>query len=290
MIAEEQARRSPPRLPPLVRILLFVVIAVAATSVALTVTSALDRALGIDATALGQVRRVAAGAVSELVGVLLATLVMLRAIERRGWAFVGLELRRVRWGTLVGAATLGAAAIGLPSLGLIGMGWLRRVPGDSSAWPFAVGALLVVLLPAALAEELAIRGYPFAVLRARWGTTTAVIATSLIFGLLHAANPGARLEPIALVVLAGAFLASILIVTRSLYAAWVAHFAWNFTLAGVVHAAVSGETLPPPVTHGGPEGGAAAGAGMVLASLVLFAPRMARGYRLRLRRRAEFAR
>ena len=43
-----------------------------------------------------------------------------------------------------------------------------------------------------------------------------------------------------LVTLAGFFLAACLYATRSLYAAWMAHFAWNWTMAVVFHAAVSG--------------------------------------------------
>jgi uncharacterized protein len=77
------------------------------------------------------------------------------------------------------------------------------------------------------------------------------------------------------VTLAGFFLAAVLYVTRSLYAAWTAHLAWNWTMAVIFHAAVSGYPMEAPgyryvdagpdwATGGpwGPEGGLPAGLGM----------------------------
>ena len=67
-----------------------------------------------------------------------------------------------------------------------------------------------------------------------------------------------------------------LLATGSLWAAWTAHLAWNWTLGALLHAAVSGlpfatpgyrmvETGPDWLTGGpwGPEGGAGAAAGML---------------------------
>jgi hypothetical protein len=120
------------------------------------------------------------------------------------------------------------------------------------------------------------RGYPFAVLRERFGVWPAIAATSVIFGLMHLGNPSVTARSIALVMLAGVFLGLVVVVTRSLWAAWVAHFAWNFTLAALLHTPVSGLPLARPdyqlldagpdwATGGswGPEGGAGAALGML---------------------------
>ena len=116
--------------------------------------------------------------------------------------------------------------------------------------------------------------------------------TSVGFGLLHLANNGATVESLALVTLAGFFLAAVLYATRSLYAAWMAHFAWNWTMAVLFHSAVSGYPLESPryryvdagpdwATGGdwGPEGGIPAGLGMIGGMTYLFArrPRASRG-------------
>ncbi len=99
---------------------------------------------------------------------------------------------------------------------------------------------------------------------------------------MHLENAGATLQSIALVTLAGIFLGAILVSMRSLYAAWSAHVAWNFVMAGVMHTSVSGLGLGTPnyrtidagpdwATGGswGPEAGLFAGAGMVLATYFL---------------------
>ena len=49
----------------------------------------------------------------------------------------------------------------------------------------------LLLVPAALLEELMTRGYILSVLRDWWGWRWAIIATSVAFGLLHLANNGA---------------------------------------------------------------------------------------------------
>jgi hypothetical protein len=104
-------------------------------------------------------------------------------------------------------------------------------------------------------------------------------------------NPGATVGSVAVVTLAGIFLGGVLLATRSLWAAWAAHLAWNATIGAGFHAAISGLDVPAPdyrvvdagpdwLTGGpwGPEGGAAAAAGMlgVLAFLHLRAGRARR--------------
>ena len=47
------------------------------------------------------------------------------------------------------------------------------------------------------------------------------------------------------------------VVTGSVYAAWAAHFAWNFVLGGIMHSPVSGISVPVAdyqLVDGGPDG------------------------------------
>jgi membrane protease YdiL (CAAX protease family) len=84
--------------------------------------------------------------------------------------------------------------------------------------------------------------------------------------------------------LAGFFLASVLLATRSLYAAIAAHFVWNWFMAAGLHTAVSGIRVLAPdyrvvdagpdwLTGGpwGPEGGLAAALGMFVILIYLHA-------------------
>jgi membrane protease YdiL (CAAX protease family) len=178
---------------------------------------------------------------------------------------------------------IGGLAIGIPVILLIAVHWLRALPSAVGSWAGAALRVSLFLLPAALVEELTTRGYILSVLRESWGWAWAIGATSIGFGLLHVFNNGANVEAVGLVTLAGVFLAGVVYATRSLYAAWMAHFAWNWTMAVLFHTAVSGFPMEAPgyryvdagpdwATGGewGPEGGVPAGLGMAVGMVYLF--------------------
>lgn len=214
--------------------------------------------------------------------------VMLRGIDRLPWSTVGLDRAAASPRLLCLGLLLGALAIGAPSAVLLGVGLLdaQPMPGGAGAWwSFAV-RMALFLLPAALWEELVFRGYPFAVLRRGIGAPGALLVTSVLFGAAHAQNQPGSVLPLVLVTLAGVFLGVILLVTRSLWAAWMAHFSWNFVMAALLHTEVSGIPFAPPgyrvtdagpdwLTGGswGPEGGVPAGLGMIAVLAYLFARR-----------------
>ena len=217
-----------------------------------------------------------------LAGTFAAQALILRAIERRPIDDVGLGRRAARPYLFALGAGIGAGAIGIPCALLLAGGELRAVAAPAGSWLAAAGSLAVYLAPAALWEELLVRGYPLLVLTEALGAPAAVLATSVVFGALHLMNPNASLASAAVVTLAGVFLAAVRFATGSLWAAFAAHLAWNWTLAAAVHAAVSGLPFAAPdyrvvdagpdwLTGGawGPEGGAAAVAGMLAASALL---------------------
>lgn len=212
-----------------------------------------------------------------VVALLLAHLAMLRWVERdRGWSFVWMDAPAATARVLGIGAVVGAFAIAVPSLLLLATGQLRVEEAHGGTWVGTAWRAASVLLPAALAEELMVRGYPLAVLREAVGWRWALVLTGGVFGVLHAWNPGAGAMSIGLVTLAGIFLGGIVLATGSLYAAALAHFTWNWTMAGVLHAPVSGiqqfgaagyrltDAGPDWLTGGqwGPEGGLGAALGM----------------------------
>jgi membrane protease YdiL (CAAX protease family) len=220
----------------------------------------------------------------DCLAVLAATHIVLRVCERRGWSFVAMGRRAASPRRLAAGLAVGALAIGLPCAVLVALGWLRLTPAPDGSWWGAAGSLAVFLAPAALFEELLMRGYAFAVLRESAGTAWAVGLTSVLFALPHARNPGADAQSMLVVTLAGVFLAAVVVALQSLYAAWAAHFAWNWTMAALFHAKVSGLAFAMPdyrvidagpdwLTGGawGPEGGLAAAAGLAAALTYLVA-------------------
>jgi hypothetical protein len=99
---------------------------------------------------------------------------------------------------------------------------------------------LVTLAVAALAEEVAFRGYPFRRLIEAIGPTGATIGLSLLFGLEHMFNPGATWASTLVTMLAGLLLSVAWLRTHGLWLGWGFHFAWNASLGILFGLPVSG--------------------------------------------------
>ena len=224
-----------------------------------------------------------------LASALLAHAFTFRIVEPRRWAAIRLDMAALQPRSIAIATVLGALAVGVPSLMLLAVGWLQAVPSVAGSSILTGLSALLFLAPAALWEELMFRGYAFTVLSEWLHPAAALGLTSLVFGLVHLQNSGASVASILVVILAGVFLGGVLLVTRSLYAACAAHLAWNWTLAGALHAAVSGIPFTTPdyriidagpdwATGGGwgPEGGVPAALGLTLATIYLYLRRARR--------------
>ena len=228
----------------------------------------------------------------ELGVLALATWGFLRFLDRAGWRT--LRMVRQHWtvSTLSGAA-LGALAIGLLAA-LFGIaGWAQF----HSGWTLnGLATNAIVLWPAALAEEIAFRGYLLALL-ARWrGWWLGAVGSSILFSLAHLLNPSLNFIALVNIVLAGLAFALALRLSGSLWLPTTFHFMWNYLLGPVFGLPVSGLTEfsagavarvsgPPLWTGGafGPEGGLAATLALIVVCLVLQVfhhARRARGERL----------
>jgi membrane protease YdiL (CAAX protease family) len=259
------------------RILIFIIVWVAVTLVAAALVSGVQgiaSLMGIGAILYYWV---------DFVAILAATVVSLRWVDGLDWRFVLMGRQSAQPALLSSGFLIGMVAIGVPCLVLLLTHELRIVPAQHGNWLLAAAQMALFLLPAAAAEELLLRGYIFSVLRESIGWKNTLIATSIAFGLLHLRNPGANAETILAVIIAGFFLGMILLVTESLYAAWMAHFAWNLTMAAGLHTSVSGLGVTAPNYHvidsgpdwltggsWGPEGGVAAAIGMFAFFVFLF--------------------
>jgi membrane protease YdiL (CAAX protease family) len=223
----------------------------------------------------------------ELLALLIGTYASLRVIDGvrdRVWSYVGLGREGLRPKLLLIGLAAGTLGILIPCGVLLATGRLgfERQPAEIISWSSAARSAFFMLIPAALVEELAMRGYLLTVLIDGVGKPFAVAITSVLFALLHLLNPDPTILSTAMVALAGLFLATIRLTTGSLWAAWIAHLAWNVVQAIVLHSPLSGVPLPTPgyrlVDHGpewltggawGPEGGLAAAAGMLVATFLL---------------------
>ena len=221
-----------------------------------------------------------------LASAVLGHAVTFRLVDRRGWRSVQLDRSALQVRALLAAAALGIVAVANATVPLLAIGWLRVVPGPTGS-SIALGlTALGFLAPAALWEEMVFRGYGFTVLAEWWGTPAALGITSLAFGLVHLQNAGATVGSVSVVVIAGLFLGTVLVILRSLWAAFAAHLAWNWALAGALHSPLSGIPFATPdyrvidagpdwATGGawGPEGGVPAALSLLLVTFYLYTRR-----------------
>lgn len=124
-------------------------------------------------------------------------------------------------------------------------GLLEVKAGSWAVWDvqtvlLAILAAFVGFILVGFYEELMVRGYVLQTLESGWGTIAAVILSSIIFGLLHLANPGASLMGTANLFVAGLFFAYGYLVTRALWLPIGLHFSWNFFEGPIFSFPVSG--------------------------------------------------
>ena len=222
-------------------------------------------------------------------GTLAATWIMVKLVDRTSWDYVGMGSRSASPSFLGYGALIGFLPIAIPSALLIAAGQLTVIDARDGSWTAAASLAFLNLLPAAFGEELFIRGYLFSVMRDAIGWRWTLVWTSVVFGLLHLNNPGADAQSVGIVMLAGFFLGSLYLATKSLYAATAAHFVWNWFMAAGLHTPVSGIPVRAPdyqvidsgpdwLTGGtwGPEGGFAAALGMFAIVIYLHARHLRR--------------
>lgn len=99
---------------------------------------------------------------------------------------------------------------------------------------------LLTLAVAALAEEVAFRGYPYRRLIEATGPVKATILMAVFFGLLHMLNPDATWVSVLITILAGVLLSVAWLRTHGLWLPWGLHFAWNASMGVLFGLPVSG--------------------------------------------------
>ncbi len=217
-----------------------------------------------------------------------------RFLDRRPLAALGLRVD-ARW--ILDAAfgvALGALLMLAISAAERANGWARYEPPHDGPGPALVLASFVVFLAVAIVEELVFRGYQLVNLAEglrgrRLGPSAAVLGamliSSIVFGLAHAANPHA--SPIATlnITLAGAMLAAGFLLTGELGLPIGLHLSWNwcqnlldmpvsgqrqFGYAAIVRRVEDG---PDWITGGafGPEAGLTGAVAMLVGTLLIVA-------------------
>jgi hypothetical protein len=162
----------------------------------------------------------------------------------------------------VAAGMLAVLIAGCYAFGYVSMHWTGR-----QASPSLLLVTLIVLLLAALNEELIFRGFPLQLLIDGMGERPAIVGMSTLFGAVHLSNPNASILGTLNTILAGILLSLAYVRTRSLWMPYAIHLGWNVGLGFVFGFPLSGVDIASLWTTGtagsetilggdyGPEGG-----------------------------------
>src|SRR5690606_37235566 len=130
---------------------------------------------------------------------------LLRWLDHRPAGALGFGLTRAAVRESALGTVIGAGGLALAALVMLATGKLAYGPdaGSAGAWISIVAGDFAVLAIAAASEEAVFRGYPFQVVAERFGPVAATVLTSVLFALLHSANPDVSLFALTNIFLAG---------------------------------------------------------------------------------------
>jgi len=168
--------------------------------------------------------------------------------RKKGWS-IGLKQKTGAKEFLIGALS-GIILISLSALIIIildGASWERTVWDREVVQSLLLGLLLFSAV--SLSEEIYSRGYIQGLLKYHYGSTVAIIVSSLLFTLLHSMNQSMFSTPIPFIniLLAGIIMALARELTGGLWWPIGLHLTWNFFQGYVYGFNVSGTELPPSI-------------------------------------------
>jgi uncharacterized protein len=174
--------------------------------------------------------------------VLAAYIVFVRLTERR-WPT---ELQpRPAQSELPRGIALGFGLSAVSVLLIWGLGGyqIERV-ADRSTWATSIVSGLAIALASSVIEELMVRGLVLRILAEAFGRWWALALSSLLFGVLHMANPNSSVvDGLILVIEAGFLLGVAYLWTERLWLPIGLHLGWNFALASIFGGALSGQPV-----------------------------------------------
>jgi hypothetical protein len=128
----------------------------------------------------------------------------------------------------IGLGAGGAIFLILPAI-VFGMAHFERLASPDVSWPAAIFAPLLLLCGAA-GEEIVFRGFMLQYLMRGYGNWAAIIGIGIVFGALHAGNPGATTLSILNTAGFGILFGAALLRTHDLWLPIGIHFGWNAAL------------------------------------------------------------
>lgn len=138
---------------------------------------------------------------------------------------------------------IGFAAISLITVILILLGMVEIKGYNADFAPLLLLTIALGWVVQSASEEIAVRGWLIPVLGSGSTPITAIILTSIIFGILHLFSSGVTILSFANLFFSGIFFALYAIYSNNIMGVCGLHFAWNFSLGNFYGFPVSG--FPP---------------------------------------------
>ncbi|WP_193726633.1 CPBP family intramembrane glutamic endopeptidase [Paenibacillus guangzhouensis] len=178
---------------------------------------------------------------------MIPAMLLFMAFERgKGWS-IGLRQSSAVACALQGIG-LGILLISIVAIAIWICGGVefQSVHTDADTWTSVLAGVGLFTL-VAISEEVFNRGYLQGLLQRQYGVAAGVVISSIIFALLHGANPGIWSTPFTMIniFLIGIFFALTRVMTGGLWLPIGFHLAWNFFQGNVYGFAVSGTETKP---------------------------------------------
>jgi len=186
------------------------------------------------------------GELIALISVVISTFLMMKFFEKKNFEDVGLRLRPNTIYEISFGLILGFIMITFVVVVNLTLGYYKYEFTLNQVYPQILKALSLFLL-VAFFEEILFRGYPFQRLIDGTNPIIATLIFSLVFSLAHLQNPNVNLIALLNIFLAGVWLSTSYIKTRSLWLPISLHFSWNFFQGYFYSLPVSGSSLIEPI-------------------------------------------
>jgi uncharacterized protein len=179
----------------------------------------------VASAALVQLDNVARATFAAFLAGLGANSLLVHKFERGNAADFGFGWppRNLAFGFVLGAAVLSVVVLGAVSTGFAAF--------EPAAANYSILPLVLLLFAGVVGEEMLFRGYAFQYLVREWSPPLAIVASGILFGLVHLLNN--NVQPLGAVntALWGCLLGYAYTRARSLWLPAGIHFGWNIALA-----------------------------------------------------------
>ena len=164
-------------------------------------------------------------------------------MQKRNLLYIGFNkdnwLKKYSFGFLIGMLMMGAIVLILLPFGYIEVEKNPIQPVGISA----ISSILIILIGWIIqgaTEEILTRGWLLDVLITKYNIGFGLFISSILFGVLHLANPNVNYIAVINIILVGVFYGLYVIKTNDLWAVCGMHTAWNFAQGNLFGFEVSG--------------------------------------------------